>query len=76
MEDRELAGIAKRIGVLGEKARRRQESYLNSPIADMPFWDRIIIEYLLEYEARMDEIQAEVREVMDLIKPAPETVEE
>lgn len=72
MEDKKLAAIAQRLGIWGVKARRRQESYLNSPIADMPFWDRVMIEGMMELEERMDKIEKDNASITEILQPASE----
>ena len=45
-------------------------------MADMPHWDRVLVEYVMALESKVDDLQAEMEEIKSFIVPAPETVQE
>ncbi|HUS81855.1 MAG TPA: hypothetical protein VM013_01190 [Dehalococcoidia bacterium] len=73
---RELTDVMSRISEYSKRASARREAYSNSNFADMPAWDRMLIEMVIDTHARMDALRAELAELRDLFTPAPENFEE
>jgi hypothetical protein len=68
----ELTAIAKDISRFQQKAIKRQEAYANSQFADMPMWDRMVIEMVIENQARMTALEQRVTDLAEVFAPAPE----
>ena len=72
----ELDTFWKKFGKFNKIALERKEQWSNSSMADMPHWDRVLVEYVMALESKVDDLQSEMEEIKSFIVPAPETVQE
>ena len=72
----ELDTFWQKFGKFNKMALERKEQWSNSSMADMPHWDRVLVEYVMALESKVDDLQAEMEEIKSFIVPAPETVQE
>ena len=73
---KELDTFWQKFGKFNKMALERKEQWSNSSMADMPHWDRVLVEYVMALESKVDDLQAEMEEIKSFIVPAPETVQE
>ena len=72
----ELDTFWQTFGKFNKMALERKEQWSNSSMADMPHWDRVLVEYVMALESKVDDLQAEMEEIKSFIVPAPGTVQE
>jgi len=72
----ELTAVMAKITEYSTRARKRDEAYLNSNFADMPMWDRMMVEMVIDTTQRMSALEKDMEELKALFAPAPELLED
>ena len=72
VDEAELIAVTKDISKYMTRAASRAEAYANSQFADMPPWDRIVIEMIIDDRKERAELRAKVEELEAVFAPAPE----
>lgn len=68
----ELNAVMARISEYAKRAQSRREAYANSNFADMPAWDRMLIEMIIDTHKQMDVLKAELADFREMFTPAPD----
>jgi len=75
-QENELKRVMQKITEYSQRAALRREAYMNSNFADMPVWDRMMVEMVIDTHNQMDALRQEVAELKEIFTPAPETFKE